>query len=84
MSLDAGFWYILVQKGTENKQNIIQLGSRGISDTQLRNLVFALELTVLSWVVTSVINFHRGAEGTQVPTDHLALNPIIHGWYGGW
>ena len=72
-----GLGFIL-QQNTAGTWNLIQAGSRFLSDTEARYAVIELEMLAVCWAISKCKLFLSGLQHFTVITDHNPLIPIIN------
>ena len=72
-----GLGFIL-QQNTAGTWNLIQAGSRFLSDTEARYAVIELEMLAVCWAISKCKLFLSGLQHFTVNTDHNPLIPIIN------
>ena len=80
LSTDAsrqGLGFILQQK-TGDEWNLVQAGSRFLSDAETRYAVIELEMLAVCWAVTKCRVFLSGLQHFLITTDHNPLIPILN------
>ena len=72
-----GLGFILQQK-TGDEWNLVQAGSRFLSDAETRYAVIELEMLAVCWAVTKCRIFLAGLQHFLITTDHNPLIPILN------
>ena len=72
-----GLGFIL-QQNTAGTWNLIQVGSRFLTDTESRYAVIELEMLAVCWAVSKCKLFLTGLQHFTIITDHNPLIPILN------
>ena len=72
-----GLGFIL-QQNTAGTWNLIQAGSRFLTDTEVRYAVVELEMLAVCWAISKCKLFLSGLQHFTVITDHNPLIPILN------
>ena len=73
-----GLGFVLQQQGADAQWNLVQAGSRCLTDTESRYAVIELELLAVTWAVWKCAMFLTGLPQFEVWTDHNPLVPILN------
>ena len=73
-----GLGFILQQKSVDSTWNLIQAGSRFLSDAECHYAVIELEMLAVCWAVIKCNLFLAGLQHFRVITDHNPLIPILN------
>jgi len=69
---------IILQQNTAGTWNLIQAGSRFLTDTETRYAVIELEMLAVCWAISKCKLFLSGLQYFTVITDHNPLIPILN------
>ena len=73
-----GLGFILQQQSTDRTWNLIQAGSRFLTDAKCRYAVIELEMLAVCWAILKCHLFLAGLQHFLVITDHNPLIPILN------
>ena len=73
-----GLGFLLMQKSNDSDWNLVQAGSRFLTDAESRYVVIELECLAVAWAIKKRNIFLAGIDHFTVVTDHNPLIPILN------
>jgi transposase InsO family protein len=76
-----GLGFILRQQKADGSWNVVQAGSRFLSDAESRYAMIELECLAAAWAMRKCRQFLEGLPSFQLVTDHRPLIPILNDYH---
>ena len=76
-----GLGFILRQQNKDGSWNVVQAGSRFLSDAETRYAMIELECLAAAWAMRKCRQFLEGLPSFQLLTDHRPLIPILNDYH---
>lgn len=73
-----GLGFVLKQQHADNRCNMVQAGSRFLSDVETRYAMIELECLSAAWVMKKCHQFIEGLDTFELVSDHKPLVPILN------
>ena len=76
-----GLGFILRQQKADGSWNVVQAGSRFLSDAECRYAMIELECLAAAWAMRKCRQFLEGLPSFRLVTDHRPLIPILNDYH---